>query len=135
MRRVFPRFVGLETAPVEWTLVIILSDGLVKHHRTPFLLNYHGSLLFTMIELLLNISLVPCCFLAGDRGAPCPPLRSREDQVSGPLDLSEHIDGVLLLHLDSGGHLIRTINVQVRIYVLVLSLVMLRGKCDGPVVG
>ena len=134
MRRVFPRF-GLVTAPIEWALIIILCEGLVKNHRTPFFLDYYRSFLFAIKELLLNIVNLSHSILAGDCRTPIPPLRSREDQVSGPLDLSEHIDLVRLLRLDRGGHLMRTINVQVRIYVLVLSLVMLRGESDGPVVG
>ena len=65
--------------------------------------------------------------------APSPPL-SREDQVSGPLDFPEHIDLVCLLRLDSRDHLLSTVNVYVRIYILVLSLVVLRGKADGSLI-
>ena len=134
MRRVFPRF-GFETAPIEWAFVIILCEGLVKNHRTPFFLDYHRSFLFAIKELLLNVVNLSHSILAGDCRTPIPPLRSREDQVSGPLDLFEHVNLIVLLHVGLLEHLLSTVNVQVPIYVFILSIIMLRGKGNGPVMG
>ena len=132
MRRVFPRF-SLETAPIEWAFVIVLCEGLIENHRTSFFLYYDGSFLLAIKELLLNLIDLPHSILAGNMRAPSPPL-SREDQVSGSLDLPEHVDLAWLLRLDRRDHLLSTVNVYVCIYILILSLIMLRGKGDGSVI-
>ena len=110
MRRVFPRF-GFETAPIEWAFVIILCEGLVKNHRTPFFLDYHRSFLFAIKELLLNVVNLSHSILAGDCRTSISPLRSREDQVSGPLDLFEHVNLIVLLYVGLLEHLLSTVNV------------------------